>query len=653
MPDAPAKSGLAGKQLIAQPVHRFPIPSPRALQGGPRDSGRLGLLPAFPPFTGLIAYKYPRHSPLYSYRWRRYTTSHPICIGICGQPGVASLEKPGRTSGNTMHKETEVKKFTALTLRTRLLGMIGLMALLICALGLLSVEEEHRTLLQERHDKVRNQVETAVSMVSTFEARAASGALGEADAKRLALNALTRMRYDGKEYFFVLDESMRYLAHGVNPALLGRDLHTIKEPSGLNMGELYDRTLSQGNGRGFASFIWAKPGSPTPQPKLAYLMSTPGWHWVVVTGIYMDDLNAVFYANMIRLGIVCAVALLLLGITGLLLLRSVRHQLGAEPESLMEVVRKIAENRLDQPVELANGDQHSVLAAVVSMQAQLHNLVQEIVNGSQAVSQMNAQLALGASDVARRSEQQSSAASDMAAAARQLTANVHLVASNAQQAQTLSQESQQLSTQGVAVIAQAMGEMQGIHQVVDHAAQAISTLTDKTQSIAAIMQVIKEISDQTNLLALNAAIEAARAGESGRGFAVVADEVRKLSERTGKATDEIAGMIDEIRESSTDSHQRMDEAVQRVASGLDLARQGSDSINRIENGNQRVQAVVNDISVALNEQAQACKEISQQVEAIAHTSTRNAQSSTSVSQAVQEMQNMANHQRELVTRFVL
>jgi methyl-accepting chemotaxis protein len=546
-----------------------------------------------------------------------------------------------------------MKKLATLTLRTRLLGMIGLMALLICALGLLSVEEEHRTLLQERHDKVKNQVETAVSMVKTFETLAASGKLAEPEARRLALAALTQMRYDGKEYFFVLDGSMRYLAHGVNPALLGRDLHGITEPSGLNMGDLYDRTLREGNGQGFASFIWAKPGSPTPQPKLAYLMSSPGWHWVVVTGIYMDDINAVFYANMLRLGMVCAAALLVLGLAGLLLLRSVRHQLGAEPENLVQVVRRIAENRLDQNVDLAENSQHSVLAAVASMQAQLRNLVQEIVNGTQAVSQMNEQLAHGANDVARRSEQQSSAATDMATATRQLTANVHLVASNAQQAQALSQESEELSNQGVTVIAQAMEEMQGIHQVVDHAAQAISTLTGKTQAIADIMQVIKDISDQTNLLALNAAIEAARAGESGRGFAVVADEVRKLSERTGHATDEIAGMIAEIRESSTASHQRMDEAVQRVASGLELARQGSDSINRIENGNQRVQAVVNEISVALNEQAQACKEIAQQVDAIAHTSSRNAQSSTSVSQAVLEMQEMANHQRELVTRFVL
>jgi len=76
----------------------------------------------------------------------------------------------------------------------------------------------------------------------------------------------------------------------------------------------------------------------------------------------------------------------------------------------------------------------------------------------------------------------------------------------------------------------------------------ISELSDMSDRISGMVDVIRRIASQTNLLALNATIEAARAGDAGRGFAVVAGEVRKLAQDSRAATESIDAIVTEVRE---------------------------------------------------------------------------------------------------------
>jgi methyl-accepting chemotaxis protein len=120
--------------------------------------------------------------------------------------------------------------------------------------------------------------------------------------------------------------------------------------------------------------------------------------------------------------------------------------------------------------------------------------------------------------------------------------------------------------------------------------QEIGTLTQATQEIGDVVNLIRQIAGQTNLLALNATIEAARAGEAGRGFAVVAGEVKSLAVQTAMATEKIVAQIAAVQTSTgvtvnaircnADRMQEIDRFTSAVAASLQEQNIATGDISR-------------------------------------------------------------------------
>ncbi len=164
----------------------------------------------------------------------------------------------------------------------------------------------------------------------------------------------------------------------------------------------------------------------------------------------------------------------------------------------------------------------------------LAELSSEIVN-------TGAQLALGASKA-------SAAVTQTTATAEELRQAAILAGEKAKHVAESSQQTVEISASGTQATQDTIEKMKVIKEQMQSIAGTVVKLGEQSQSIEAIINVVKDLADQSNLLAVNASIEAARAGEQGKGFSVVAQEIKTLADQSKEATQRIGAILEDTRQ---------------------------------------------------------------------------------------------------------
>ena len=216
--------------------------------------------------------------------------------------------------------------------------------------------------------------------------------------------------------------------------------------------------------------------------------------------------------------------------------------------------------------------------AIASFRPQAERLLSS-VSGSATAMRSTASALLGSSD------QTSQRAESAARAFNEASTNVKIAAVAADEL-----------SHSIAEISRQLIHTSNVVGLATNEARAtdgeIAGLASGAEKIGEVVKLIRNIAGQTNLLALNATIEAARAGEAGKGFAVVASEVKSLAVQTAKATEEIAGHILAVQNSTGGAV----EAIRQIATRM-----------------QEINEYTTGVAAAVEQQNSATEEISHNV----------------------------------------
>ncbi|MCZ4373992.1 methyl-accepting chemotaxis protein [Vibrio diazotrophicus] len=523
-----------------------------------------------------------------------------------------------------------------ISIRARLYLLSGMITLFLLFPLMVMVQDYQSDLIKAKQTQTRHLVENTHSLLNHFYQLQTQGALSEQQAQEQAKQAVAQLRYGEEDYFWMNDMTPTMVMHPFKPQLDGKNLSAVKDPQGKALF-VEMANIARDQGEGTVYYMWPKPGSDTDVEKVSYVKLFEPWGWIVGSGVYIDDVNALVWQRLqsvfTGLAIVLVAMLTLAYLIGLSITKPCVATLRA-----MEDIAK-GEGDLTKQLDASGRDELSRIAqAFNQFTHKLRHIVLDIVPVTDGVTDSALELTHVAQNAAGKAMEQQQSVDTVASAMNQLHSSNQEVANAAQNAAIAAQTANEKSQQGRDVINQVSTYMDSLSERLTATDSNTQALAKEIQQVSAVLEVIYGVAEQTNLLALNAAIEAARAGEQGRGFAVVADEVRSLATRTQSSTQQIEQIIAGLQERAHQVSASMDETQLQSKGTQEQAEKAQQALDDIDQQIRQILQLNEHIAEASAQQSLATDEISRNLTLIADHSAQAAIQAEQVTAASEQLQ---------------
>lgn len=297
---------------------------------------------------------------------------------------------------------------------------------------------------------------------------------------------------------------------------------------------------------------------------------------------------------------------------------------------LFENIVRTAKTFSNHSSKVAAGDLRERLEvpsenAMSQLGEDLNTMTESLASITNQISEASHHMVSTLEEVKAAIDVQSSGATEQASSINEITSSIEEIEKSTTQTMekakvlgAIAERTREKGKLGLDAVEQSIEGMQIVRDKVQTIAQTILDLSNQTQQIGEITNIVNSLAQQSKMLALNASIEAAKAGEAGKGFAVVAVEVKNLAEQSEQSTVQVQKILEDIKHITEKAVMVTEEGTKGVDRGTGLVEQTgeivrslSEVIGETEIASQQIEAAIGQESVGIEQITAGMNEINQ------------------------------------------